>query len=162
MTTVSPLPASPARFPGTYTLQLPHDPRAPGIARALLRLVLKAHGRDELAEDAELLGSELLTNAHLHTTGSYALRLGPSAADPGRVRVAVWDGDSKIPAGFERGGPRADTCAEGGRGLFLVRAYADDWGAYAFPDGQGGKLLWAECGATDRRGGAGSGSAISW
>ncbi|MGH4033979.1 ATP-binding protein [Actinomycetota bacterium Odt1-20B] len=161
MTTVSPLSGGPALFPGAYTLQLPHDPRAPGIARALLRLVLEAHGRTELVEAAELLGSELLTNAHLHTSGPYALRLGPGAADPGRVRVAVWDGDPEIPAGFERGGARADACAEGGRGLFLVRAYADDWGAYTFPDGQGGKLLWAECGDADRRGrGAWSGPVL--
>ncbi|CAM5425064.1 non-specific serine/threonine protein kinase OS=Streptomyces alboniger OX=132473 GN=CP975_16555 PE=3 SV=1 [Streptomyces alboniger] len=134
--------------PWAYTLHLPHDPRAPGIARALLRLVLEAHGREELVADAELLGAELLTNAHLHTSGPYALRLGPGATDPGRVRVAVWDGDPKIPDGFERGGPRVDACAEGGRGLFLVRAYADDWGAYSFPDGRGGKLLWAECSST--------------
>ncbi|MEV0124995.1 ATP-binding protein [Streptomyces sp. NPDC050703] len=151
MTTVSPLPADPGLFAGTYTLQLPHDPRGPGIARALLRLVLEAHGRGELVDDAELLVSELLTNAQLHTTGPYALRLGPGVCDPGRVRVAVWDGDPEIPAGFERGGPRADACAEGGRGLFLVRAYADDWGAYSFPNGGGGKLLWAECGGASRR-----------
>lgn len=149
--------------PWAYTLQLPHDPRAPGIARGLLRLVLEAHGRSELTEEAELLGSELLTNAHLHTTGPYALRLGPGALDPGRVRVAVWDDDPKVPAGFERGAPRADACAEGGRGLFLVRAYADDWGAYPFPDGRGGKLLWAECGGADRPdSGAGSGSDLCW
>ncbi|MCX5533489.1 ATP-binding protein [Streptomyces sp. NBC_00006] len=163
MTTVSPLPAGSGLFPGTYALQLPHDPRAPGIARALLRMVLEAHGKAELVEPAELLSSELLTNAHLHTTGPYTLRLGPGVADPGRVRVAVWDGDPKIPPGFERGGPRADACAEGGRGLFLVRAYADDWGAYSFPDGRGGKLLWAECGGADRPGsGAGSGADLCW
>ncbi|MBC9717579.1 ATP-binding protein [Streptomyces sp. TRM66268-LWL] len=153
MTTVSPHPPYSAWLPGTYTLQLPHDPRAPGIARALLRMVLEAHGRAELVADAQLLGSELLTNAHLHTAGPYALRLGPGGADRGRVRVAVWDGDPVIPAGFERGGPRADVGAESGRGLFLVRAYADDWGAHALQGGQGGKLLWAECGDAGRRGG---------
>lgn len=159
MATVSPLPAGPGLFPGAYTLQLPQDPRAPGIARALLRLVLETHGRAELVEDAELLGSELLTNAHLHTKGPYALRLSPGVSDPGRVRVAVWDGDPKIPPGFKRGGPCADACAEDGRGLFLVRAYANDWGAYSFPGGQGGKLLWAECGDADRWGGGAWGGA---
>ncbi|MCX3062192.1 ATP-binding protein [Streptomyces sp. GXMU-J5] len=142
----------PVPVPGTYTLQLPHDPRAPGIARATLRLILEAHGRAELADDAELLASELLTNAHLHTAGPYALRLGPAPVDPRRVRVAVWDGEPEVPPGFRRGGPAADACAEGGRGLFLVRAYAEDWGAYAFPDRRGGKLLWAECGGRGWRG----------
>ncbi|MFJ9040341.1 ATP-binding protein [Streptomyces sp. NPDC102406] len=113
-----------------------------------LRAVLAAHGRAELAYSAELLASELLTNAHRHTTGSYALRIGPGAMDAHRVRVAVWDGDPKIPPGFVRCAPGADVTAEGGRGLFLVRAYADDWGAYTFPEASGGKLLWAECGGT--------------
>jgi anti-sigma regulatory factor (Ser/Thr protein kinase) len=146
MSTVSPLDPSPGRVPGTYTFQVPHDPRAPGIARAALRLVLQAHGRAELADDAELLASELLTNAHRHTTGPYALRIGPGAMDAHRVRVAVWDGDPKVPLGFGRCAPTADVTAEKGRGLFLVRAYADDWGAYTFPAATGGKLLWAECG----------------
>ncbi|MEV1022157.1 ATP-binding protein [Streptomyces sp. NPDC050264] len=146
MSTVSPLDSSPAPVPGTYTFQLPHDPRAPGIARAALRSVLAAHGRTELADAAELLASELLTNAHVHTKGSYALRIGPGAVDARRVRVAVWDGDPKIPLGFGRCVPTADVTVEGGRGLFLVRAYADDWGAYTFPAATGGKLLWAECG----------------
>ncbi|MFI0242726.1 ATP-binding protein [Streptomyces sp. NPDC016845] len=144
--TVSPRGSTPCPVPGTYTFQLPHDPRAPGIARAALRSVLKAHGRTELIDAAELLASELLTNAHRHTTGSYALRIGPGAMDAHRVRVAVWDGDPKIPLGFGRCAPSADLTAERGRGLFLVRAYAEDWGAYTFPEGAGGKLLWAECG----------------
>src|SRR4051812_5328234 len=124
MSTVSPLDPPPGPVPGTYTFQLPHDPRAPGIARAALRLVLTAHGRAELADAAELLASELLTNAHVHTTGPYALRIGPGAMDADRVRVAVWDGDPKVPPGFGRCVPGADVTAEGGRGLFLVRAYA--------------------------------------
>lgn len=127
----------------TYTLQLPHDPRAPGIARAALRLILDAHGRHELAEPAELLASELLTNAHAHTTGPYALRLAPGILDPHRVRVSVWDADPALPPAFGR---IAGTGDEGGRGLFLVRAYAEACGAYAMPVSGGGKVVWAECG----------------
>jgi anti-sigma regulatory factor (Ser/Thr protein kinase) len=140
MATVSPPP-------WTYALHLPHDPRAPGIARATLRLILDAHGLADLTDDAELLASELLTNAHLHTTGPYALRLGPAAVDPGRLRVAVWDSNPRIPPGFGpvRNGDVPPEGAEGGRGLHLVRACAQAWGAYALGDAQGGKLLWAEC-----------------
>jgi len=88
--------------PWSYTLQLPHDPRAPGIARATLRSVLAAHDMAQLTVTAELLASELLTNAHLHTKGPYALRI--LSSEPDRLRVAVWDNDPRVPAGFERAG----------------------------------------------------------
>ncbi|WP_327429861.1 ATP-binding protein [Streptomyces sp. NBC_01236] len=141
MATVSP--------PWSYTLQLPHDPRAPGIARATLRTVLAAHGLTELTPTAELLASELLTNAHLHTKGPYALRL--HAAEPDRVTVAVWDTDPRVPPGFaEKGAPTLVPLegAEHGRGLHLVRACADAWGVSVLRElgaSKGGKLLWAEC-----------------
>ncbi|PAZ13183.1 hypothetical protein CLM62_25080 [Streptomyces sp. SA15] len=141
MATVSP--------PWAYTLHLPHDPHAPGIARATLRTVLAAHGLTELTPTAELLASELLANAHRHTAGPYALRL--RAMEPGRLRVAVWDTDPSVPPGFGADGASAavpPTDAEGGRGLHLVRACADSWGASVLRElgaSKGGKLLWAEC-----------------
>ncbi|MEU5598618.1 ATP-binding protein [Streptomyces sp. NPDC020298] len=141
MATVSP--------PWTYTLQLPHDPRAPGIARATLRTVLAAHDLSALTPTAELLAAELLTNAHRHTRGPYALRL--LSTEPGGVRVAVWDSDPRVPPGFEaEGGPAVapPLDAEGGRGLHLVRACADSWGASVLRElgaSRGGKLLWADC-----------------
>ncbi|MFE6483993.1 ATP-binding protein [Streptomyces sp. NPDC057757] len=131
-----------------YTLQLPHDPRAPGIARVTLRSVLAAHGLTELTPTAELLASELLTNAHLHTRGPYALRL--HAAEPDRLRIAVWDTDPTVPPGFsgDPGGTVPPDDAEHGRGLHLVRACADTWGVSVLRElgaSKGGKLLWAEC-----------------
>ena len=130
----------------SYTLQLPHDPRAPGIARATLRAVLTAHGLTELTPTAELMAAELLANAHLHTKGPYALRV--LSMEEGRLRVAVWDGDPRVPAAF--GGPvgAASEDAEGGRGLHLVQACADAWGASVLRElgaSRGGKLLWADC-----------------
>lgn len=138
-TTVSP--------PWSYTLHLPHGPRAPGIARTTLRAVLATYGLAELAPTAELLAAEMLNNAHCHTEGPYALRLRHSS--PQGVRVAVWDSNPQIPPGFgATGGPLAPVDAEGGRGLQLVRACADAWGAYRLGDApakNNGKLLWAEC-----------------
>lgn len=131
-----------------YALQLPHDPRAPGIARATLRSVL-AH----LTPTAELLASELLTNAHLHTKGPYTLRL--LSTEPDRLRVAVWDTDPRVPPGFREKGALAAVPpddAEGGRGLHLVRACADAWGVSVLREpgaSKSGKLLWAECGQTE-------------
>ncbi|WP_330458608.1 ATP-binding protein [Streptomyces sp. NBC_00820] len=139
--------------PWTYTLQLPHDPRAPGIARATLRTVLAAHGLAALTPTAELLAAELLTNAHLHTAGPYALHL--LGREPGRLRIAVWDTDPRVPPGFTADpGPQSlpPDLAEDGRGLHLVRACADSWGASVLREpgaSNGGKLLWADCRSDD-------------
>jgi anti-sigma regulatory factor (Ser/Thr protein kinase) len=130
----------------SYTLQLPHDPRAPGVARATLRTVLAAHGLTELTPTAELLATELLTNAHRHTTGPYSLRLVPM--EPGRLRVAVWDTDPSVPPGFTADPTAPPHDAEDGRGLHLVRACADSVGVSVLRElgaSKGGKLLWAEC-----------------
>ncbi|MFF4249176.1 ATP-binding protein [Streptomyces sp. NPDC001822] len=133
--------------PWAYTLQLPQDPRGPGIARATLRTVLVVHGIGDLVETAELLASELVTNAYRHSTGPYSLRL--RGAGRNRVRVGVWDSNPRIPAPFCGGETREpgllDEC---GRGLRLVRQCADSWGAYPVRGGlpgQGGKVLWVEC-----------------
>ncbi|WP_330288852.1 ATP-binding protein [Streptomyces sp. NBC_00576] len=148
MATVS--PSSPF---WSYALQLPHDPRAPGIARATLRTVLAAHDLAHLTPTAELLASELLTNAHLHTRGPYMLRL--LATEPDRLRVAVWDTDPRVPPGFREEGALAAVPpddAEGGRGLHLVRACADSWGVSVLRElgaSKGGKMLWADCGPTE-------------
>ncbi|MEW2392884.1 ATP-binding protein [Streptomyces venezuelae] len=130
--------------PWTYTLQLPHDPRAPGIGRATLRAVLETYGLGDLASTAELLAGELLNNAHCHTDGPYALRLRSSS--PEGIRVAVWDSNPQFPPGFgkadvDSGPPET---AENGRGPHIVRACADSWGSYPMGAGDAGKLLWAE------------------
>ncbi|MDI3390431.1 ATP-binding protein [Streptomyces sp. B-S-A8] len=135
--------------PWAYTLQLPHDPRAPGVARTTLRAVLDSHGMAELTHSAELLASELVTNAYLHSLGTYTLRLREMA--PGRLRVSVWDTNPEIPAPFrdQRAPAAVPATDETGRGLFLIGACAERWGAYELGDGMGGgagKLLWAECG----------------
>ncbi|MFF2330171.1 MULTISPECIES: ATP-binding protein [unclassified Streptomyces] len=139
-TTVSP--------PWTYTLQLPQDPRAPGVARSILRTILRVHGMSELIEIAELLASELVTNAYVHSSGPYSLRL--RDAGRSRVRLSVRDTDPHIPAPFRWSAEAPAELAERGRGLYLVTLYADSWGAYPLSGGlpgQGGKLLWVECAA---------------
>ncbi|MEV0324267.1 hypothetical protein ACIBKX_40050 [Streptomyces sp. NPDC050658] len=58
----------------------------------------------------------------------------------------MWDSNPQIPPGFGgTGGPPAPVDAESGRGLELVRACADAWGAVPLGGGPSGKLLWAEC-----------------
>ncbi len=50
-----------------YTLHIPHDPRAVTVCRRTLRLILALHRLTHLADTAELLTSELVSNAVLHT-----------------------------------------------------------------------------------------------
>ncbi|MFD7258105.1 ATP-binding protein [Streptomyces sp. NPDC059874] len=78
-----------------YTLHLPHDPRAAGIARSTLRAVLRSHGMRGPVDTAEPLASELVSNAYRHSHGPCALRLRAMAAD--RVRVGVWDANRRSP-----------------------------------------------------------------
>ncbi|WP_405458647.1 ATP-binding protein [Streptomyces sp. NBC_00101] len=149
--------------PWAYTLQLPHDPRSPGVARSVLRVVLRAHGMTGLADTAELMVSELTTNAYQHSWGSYSLRM--CGAGQGRIRLSVWDSNPEIPPPFRDSGEHGSTrgargpdayvpaqqtsLTERGRGLALVQMCADSWGGLALPgapSGQGGKLLWVVCG----------------
>ncbi|MFC5724362.1 ATP-binding protein [Streptomyces gamaensis] len=136
-----------ASQPWTYTLELPRDPRAPGVARTTLRTVLQRHGMPALIDVAELLTSELVTNTYVHTDGPCSMRL---RGDPQgeRLRVSVWDTSPRIPPLFN-GPPRTiDREADNGRGLTLIRLCASNWGSYTFdPELFGstsGKMLWFE------------------
>lgn len=129
-----------------YTLYIPHDPRAVGISRRTIADVLTNHHLPTLIEPAQLLASELLTNALRHTTGPAALKLrrsGPS------FRLGAWDTDPTPPT--EAPGKTDDD--ESGRGLHLVSAYADDWGWFQVNGPRGerghGKYVWCELGAKD-------------
>ncbi|MET9373044.1 ATP-binding protein [Streptomyces sp. NPDC002992] len=148
MTTVSPSPHA----PWSYVLHLPHDPRAPRVARMTLRATLAGHGMTDRLDTAELLTSELLTNAYRHSHGPAMLRL--RRMDGGWLRISVWDTNPLIPPPFDRppGALRAvpthpPTDSTTGRGLLLVQHCADNWGGYPLADdvfGRGGKLLWCE------------------
>ncbi|WP_282699232.1 ATP-binding protein [Streptomyces sp. CC219B] len=134
-----------------YALRLPHDPRAARVARMTVRAALAGHGMHEVVDVVEMLTSELVTNAYLHTRGPASLRL--TALSDGRLRVGVWDSHPHIPPPFDKAPPVAPVSpaplnADGGRGLHLVQECADSWGGWALGDdvlGRGaGKLLWFE------------------
>lgn len=136
----------------SYSLILPHDPRSARIARLTLRGVLESHGMDELADVAELVVSEFVTNSYLSTEGPTEVRL--KEAGDGRIRISVWDTSPEIPAQFERPGRRGKGAAPGtadvtenGGGLSIVRLCAESWGSWALRQslpGVAGKLLWCE------------------
>ncbi len=88
---------------------------------------------DDLAGDAELVVSELVTNATLHGEPPIVVRL--LAGD--RIRVEVHDGGRSAPIVVKR-----NTEAMTGRGLALVAAVSAEWGVEAAESG--GKVVWAE------------------
>ncbi|MEU5702004.1 ATP-binding protein [Streptomyces aurantiacus] len=130
--------------PWEYSISIPQDPRAVTICRRTLRLILTMHGLIHLVDTAELLATELVANAVLHTKGPATLWVRWSA---GGLRIGVWDADPEPP---EPPGELADLAddAEGGRGLALVRACADVWGWQPLSrHGSHGKYVWCDLAA---------------
>ncbi|QTE00588.1 ATP-binding protein [Streptomyces cyanogenus] len=108
----------PESEPGDYTLYIPNDPRAVTVCRRTLRAILTMHGLAGLVETAELLATELVSNAVRHTKGPAALRVRRSPE--GVVWIGAWDTD---PAPPEPPVPLGRVLeSKEGRGLGLVTA----------------------------------------
>jgi anti-sigma regulatory factor (Ser/Thr protein kinase)/GAF domain-containing protein len=111
-----------AAMPQEAVVVLPADGTSPSAARRYVRGFLGDRGLWSLADDALLLVTELVTNAVVHAGTPSELRL---RADGGGLRVEVVD-RSPGSAPVVRGD--ADGSREGGRGLFLLDALAQEWG----------------------------------
>ncbi|MGW5638004.1 ATP-binding protein [Streptomyces sp. NPDC003832] len=102
-------------------------------------------GRTDIADDAALVTSELLTNARLHGMPPVRLALtlrGGRSGDQ-RLRIEVTDSGPAFDTDLVRARwrhPSADLCG-GGRGLLLVDALCAGWGDR--PLGRG-HTVWAE------------------
>lgn len=110
----------------------PHGADVAGRARREAARRCGELGRPDLADDAALVVSELVTNALLHGGGCTGVTVG---ACPGGVRVEVRDPT--------RLSPLLAHPSEGsltGRGMRLVQNVAEDWGADAEAVG---KVVWA-------------------
>ncbi|GHD90700.1 ATP-binding protein [Streptomyces naganishii] len=108
------------------------DLKAVPEARRALRELLRHWGRPGTSEVAELLASELVTNALVHTDDDAILT---ATVSPGQLRVEVRDFVSRRPRARRPAGEE-DTS---GRGLVLVQSLADAWGVS--PHGVG-KSVW--------------------
>ncbi|BCL26764.1 ATP-binding protein [Streptomyces aurantiacus] len=103
-------------------------------ARRALRELLAHWGRPGRSDTAELLTSELVTNALVHTDQDAQLT---ATLGPRGLRVEVRDFDPRRPT------LRLPNAGDGthGRGLVLVRSLADAWGVRTHGVG---KAVWFE------------------
>jgi anti-sigma regulatory factor (Ser/Thr protein kinase) len=108
------------------------DLRAVPEARRALRELLRQWGRPGRSEIAELLTSELVTNALIHTDHDAVLT---ATVSPRGLHVEVRDFVGRRPK------PRMPNADDGthGRGLLLVQSLADAWGVRAHGVG---KAVW--------------------
>jgi hypothetical protein len=118
--------------PPTARRRIVPDRDAPGHARAAVQEFCRREGVGGDRDAAQLVASELVTNAVVHagTPIDLTLRLMNST-----LHVAVRDGGPGRPRVAD-----VDESAESGRGLILVDALASSWGTF-FPDS--GKVVWA-------------------
>ena len=106
------------------------------MARRALRDALASWDLGHLAENATLLVSELVGNSVRHArAGGAPLQLSAEAGE-NTLRIEVRDSDPRVPA--MRTPSEFD---EGGFGLVLVQALADNWGVRRTDDG---KAVWLE------------------
>jgi anti-sigma regulatory factor (Ser/Thr protein kinase)/anti-anti-sigma regulatory factor len=120
-------------LPPRRRISIPADRNAPSVARAAVLDFCHEQVVTGSTEAAQLVASELVTNAVVHagTPMQLTLRL-----VSGLLHIAVrdsGDGQARI-----RG--TVDESAESGRGLVLVDALATSWGSFVPPFG---KIVWA-------------------
>ncbi|MFF3410197.1 ATP-binding protein [Streptomyces sp. NPDC002742] len=129
----------PETEPWNCTLHIPQDTRAVTVCRRTVRLILTLHGLIRLADVAELLAAELVSNAVRHAKGPAAMRLNRR---DGVLRIGAWGASPLPPSYVSEVVPDTE---EAGRGLFLVRACADDWGRHPLRRGGDiGKYVWCD------------------
>ncbi|MGH3404041.1 MAG: ATP-binding protein [Streptosporangiaceae bacterium] len=122
-----------SEWPLTSNLELGALTSAVPCARLHTRLVLLDWGLAHIADDAQLIVSELTTNAIQATHHPIALFL---RSDRRELIIEVWDA---LPDAPRRRPHAIDT--ESGRGLELVSILSDRWGF--FRPNTGGKAVWA-------------------
>ena len=112
---------------------------APGCARSWTREILWEWRLAHLADAAEVVVSELVTNSVTASTGldRSAIRL-ILTLDRGELGILVRDGSPGAPQPRHPGEEEA-----GGRGLLLVEALSDRFGWYPVSEGGPGKVVWA-------------------
>ncbi|MFV2119237.1 ATP-binding protein, partial [Streptomyces sp. Act-28] len=109
-----------------------------GQIRRIVSAQLRYWNLDPLIEKAALGVTELLTNVHRHAKPDKTCTVEIEFL-LGRLTVSVHDHDPRLPTlvRLEEG---PDPLATSGRGLALVEAVSESWGAR--PQGDSGKVVW--------------------
>jgi len=121
------------RTPRRYQQRFQPTLAAPVSARRLVVGACLAWQLDYLADDAELMITELVTNAMRYASGDIDVSI---TLRDRFVHLSVRDNNPQRPV---RVLPDPDN-GEGGRGLLLLDAIAAGWGTTVLP---GGKAVWA-------------------
>ncbi len=117
-------------------LDFESEPALVRVARTFVRRTLCEWELDALVDDAELVTSELASNAVLHARTEIHLTLRSDGA--AWLRIEVEDDNSRMPTQLA-----CPHDATSGRGLAIVEAVAGSWGVARNGDG---KTVWAELG----------------
>jgi anti-sigma regulatory factor (Ser/Thr protein kinase) len=114
------------------------SPDAPRAARQFVGEMLEGLGCAKPVSDAELVVSELVTNAVNHAKTDLTVTLAFSRA---AIRIEVRDRHTTPPT------PRSPSAlSTSGRGLPLIDALTNSWGVHKFG---GGKVVWAQIARAD-------------
>jgi anti-sigma regulatory factor (Ser/Thr protein kinase) len=130
----------PPSWPRQTHLELAAYPSAVPCARGHVRAVATEWGLADLADTAELLASEMVTNAvqasgWLRITDTPVVRI-TVITDRQSLVIRVWDGSEDMPVRQQ-----ARSGDDSGRGLMIIDALGADWGAYREADR---KIVWAK------------------
>jgi anti-sigma regulatory factor (Ser/Thr protein kinase) len=136
---------TPGQWPLRSSLQLGALPTATPCARMHARRVLHEWGNKGIADTAELLVSELVTNGVkavqlLEQRPPIWLRM---STDGVRLLIEVWDGNMQLPRPSQPGNKAPSPTDEGGRGLFLVEMLSRQWSWHPTAEPRG-KVVWCE------------------
>jgi hypothetical protein len=127
-------PPPPCHHTGELTMMFPAAADTPRAARHFVVDALQAWGTERrLVDSAALVVTELTTNALMHARSGSKVRIW---ANHDAIRIAVEDAAAVLPV--QRS---ASSLASSGRGLALVAALSQQWGADLLDEG---KVVWAE------------------
>ncbi|MFF9585508.1 ATP-binding protein [Streptomyces achromogenes] len=128
------------------TVELQALPSRIGQVRRIVSAQLRYWHLDPLIDRAALGVTELLSNVHRHARPDKSCTVELELL-PDRLTVSVRDRDPRLPVPADATDPAdATPLATCGRGLAMVAAVSESWGAR--PDGENGKVVWFTLPAT--------------
>jgi len=119
--------------PRRFGQRLPAKPIAAYLARDVVAAACRAWRLPHLADEAQLVVTELVSNAVRHAGGELELLI---VVREHFLHVSVRDGSPEPPRRILPD----EVDGQGGRGLLLVDAFTAGWGCSPMPDG---KVVWA-------------------